>query len=72
MRSRQRLEARSYADYKQAAALLKDDLVWSGDFESIRLDLMEMIEWHAQNGIYPEHLTEIVQTLIAEENDLSI
>lgn len=63
---------RLYADYKQASALLKEDLVWSGDFENIRLDLMEMIDSAANQKIFTPHLTEIVQKLIAEENDLSI
>jgi hypothetical protein len=63
---------RLYADYKQAAALLKDDLVWSGDFDNIRFDLMELIQYHADMKVYPAALTDIVQTLIAEENDLSI
>lgn len=62
---------RLFADYRQAAALLKDDLVWSGDFETIRLDLMELIEMQADLHIYPSALTDIVQKLIAEENDLS-
>lgn len=72
MRSRQRVEARYYADYKQAVALLKDDLVWSGDFDNIRLDLMELIDFHARNNVYPSHLTDLVQKLISEENDLTI
>lgn len=63
---------RLYADYRQAASLLKDDLVWSGDFENIRNDLMELIEMHADLRVYPAALTDIVQKLIAEENDLSI
>ena len=68
MRSKRRLNA----DYRQAAGLLKDDLVWSGDFDNIRLDLMELIERFVQADIYPEPMTEIVQKLIADENDLSI
>lgn len=68
MRSRQRLAA----DYKQAASLLKEDLVWSGDFDSIRMDLAAMIERFVVADIYPEPMTEIVQKLIADENDLSI
>ena len=63
---------RLYADYKQAASLLKDDLVWSGDFDNIRYDLMELIQYHSDMRVYPAALTEIVQTLISEENDLSI
>ena len=68
MRSRQRLAA----DYKQAASLLKEDLVWSGDFDGIRIDLADMIERFVVADIYPEPMTEIVQKLIADENDLSI
>ena len=59
-------------DYRQAVSLLKDDLVWSGDFDNIRHDLMELITQHADDGIFPQTLTNIVQKLIAEENDLSI
>lgn len=69
MRPRQ---ARLRADYKQAAALLADDLVWSGDFENIRLDLMELIESHVKDNYYPLAMNELVQKLIADENDLSI
>ena len=68
MRSKRRLNA----DYNQAASLLKDDLVWSGDFDNIRMDLMELIERIIKAEIYPEPMTAIVQKLIAEENDLSI
>ena len=68
MRSKRRLNA----DYNQAASLLKDDLVWSGDFDNIRLELMELIERYIQINLYPENITAIVQKLIAEENDLSI
>lgn len=63
---------RLYADYRQAAGLLKDDLVWSGDFDNIRMDLMELIEYHADMRVYPAALTDLVQKLIADENDLSI
>lgn len=72
VRPRLRINARKFADYKQAVALLRDDLVWSGDFDNIRFDLMELIDWHARNNVYPEHLTDLVQKLISEENDLSI
>jgi hypothetical protein len=67
-----RLNARLYADYKQAAALLREDLVWSGDFDNIRNDLMELIERHAKEQNYPADLNDLVQKLIADENDLSI
>jgi len=65
-------KARLYADYKQAASLLKDDLVWSGDFENIRFDLMELIERHAKENKYPRDLNDLVQKLISDENNLSI
>jgi hypothetical protein len=60
------------ADYKQAAGLLRHDLVWSDDFDSIRMYLAELIDLQADMGIYPAALTEIVQTLISVENDLTI
>lgn len=63
---------RLIADYRQAASLLKDDLVWSGDFDNIRYDLMLLIEQHLKQDSFPAHLTAIVQRLISEENDLSI
>jgi len=69
-----RRELRIAADFKQAAALLRDkNLVWSADLDSIREDLARYIEgaladhsW--QNSI----LQRIVQSLIADENDLSV
>ena len=68
MRSRQRLNA----DYKQAAGLLRHDLVWSADFDAIRLALADLIQFHADADYPPSALTEIVRQLIADENDLSI
>jgi len=68
MRSKRRLNA----DYNQAASLLKDDLVWSGDFDNIRMDLHDLIVFYAAANYYPWAMTNIVQKLIAEENDLSI
>lgn len=73
VRPKQVIEARLRADYKQAAAFLREDLVWSTDFEAIRLDLMRLIESQVDTTIYaPVGLTDIVQKLIAEDNDLSI
>ena len=66
------MRSRLDADYRQAAALLKDDLVWSGDFENIRIELLELIERYIQVQLYPENITAIVQKLIATDNDLSI
>lgn len=65
-------QQRLRADYRQAAALLRDDLVWSGDFDNIRFDLMELIENAANTYNFQPALTEIVQKLISDENDLSI
>jgi hypothetical protein len=67
-----RHRARLTADYRQAASLLKEDLVWSGDFDNIRYDLMLLITQHADEESFPENLSKIVQKLISEENDLSI
>ena len=70
---RQRMNASwYYNDYRQAAGLLRADLIWSNDFEGIRLPLANLIATHAALGNYPEPLTEIVQQLIATENDLTI
>lgn len=65
---------RIYTDFRQAAALLRDrNLVWSADLDSIREDLAEYIESKAGLGVGNNpHLISVVQTLIADENDLSI
>lgn len=43
--------ARLYADFKQASALLHDDqLVWSNDLEAIRRDLAEYLSDKASLG----------------------
>lgn len=65
---------RIYADFKQAAALLDDDnLVWSADLDSIRKDLARYIESRATLGAANNpHLIQVVQSFIAEENDLTI
>ena len=65
---------RRLADYKQAAALLRDpNLVWSTDLDFIREDLARYIESSIlTDGLHSETLNRIVQTLIAEENDLSV
>jgi hypothetical protein len=68
------LNARIYADFRQAAALLRDkNLVWSADLDCIREDLADYIESRAlfgqSNG---QHLINVVQRLLDDENDLSI
>lgn len=67
-------DTRIYTDFRQAAALLRDrNLVWSADLDSIREDLAEYIESRATLGrANNSHLISVVQTLIADENDLSI
>ena len=67
-------DERIYADFKQAAALLRDNqLVWSSDFDDIRNDLANLIDanskWGVRNNPY---LVELVQKLISTENDLTI
>jgi hypothetical protein len=65
---------RVYADFKQAAALLRDkNLVWSADLDCIREDLAEYLETKATLGsANSPHLIAVVQRLLADENDLSI
>jgi hypothetical protein len=65
---------RVIADFKQAIALLRDNnLVWSSDFDDIRLRLADLLTAKVSLGAsnHPA-IIELVQTLIAEENDLSI
>ncbi len=65
---------RIYADFRQAAALLRDkNLVWSADLDSIREDLAEYIESKATLGSSNNpHLVAVVQRLLADENDLAV
>jgi hypothetical protein len=67
-------EDRIYADFRQAAALLRDkNLVWSADLDSIREDLAEYIETKAAlSSANNSHLIAVVQRLIADENDLAV
>lgn len=66
--------ARLFADFKQAAALLRDkNLVWSADLDCIREDLALYLESAVISGQWQNTaLQRIVQALIADENDLSI
>ena len=65
---------RVYADFRQAAALLRDkNLVWSADLDCIREDLAAYLETKSMLGSSNNpHLVAIVQRLLADENDLSI
>lgn len=60
-------------DFLQAAGLLKADLVWSNDFNDIRFQLAEYLKAKAVLGSanHPA-LIDLVQTLLADENDLSV
>lgn len=60
-------------NFKQAAGLLRHDLVWSEDFESIRLDLADFIQAQAPNGAAnSQALLKVVDGLLATENDISV
>jgi hypothetical protein len=65
---------RLVADFKQAAALLRDpNLVWSADLDSIREDLSLYLETAVISGeMHNTALQRVVQALIADENDLTI
>ena len=65
---------RVVADFRQAAALLRDkNLVWSADLDCIREELAEYLETKATLGSANNpHLIAVVQRLLADENDLSI
>ena len=60
-------------NFKQAAGLLRHDLVWSNDFESIRLDLADFIQAQASSGAAnSQALLKVVDGLLATENDMSV
>lgn len=60
-------------DFRQAAGLLRHDLVWDADFEAIRSDLADYLDSRSDAGV-ANHATLItlVKKLIATENDMSI
>ena len=60
-------------DFKQAAGLLRHDLVWSADLEAIRIDLAEYLDVKSSLGLanHPS-LINIAKKLIATDNDLTI
>lgn len=72
--SRERLFRQRYLDLKQAAGLLEDEnLIWSDDLEAIRRPLAKLLHHLAPLGDHaPESAVELAQTLIAEENDLTV
>ena len=62
------------ANYAQAISLLKDDkLVWSPDFDSVRLLLADVIDEHLIESDFSfSTLNYLVEKLLEEENDLTI
>lgn len=59
--------------FLQAAGLLEADLVWSPDFETLREPLAAYLKIKAGLGnANNPHLIELVNRLLAEENDLGI
>jgi hypothetical protein len=69
-----KLTHRLITDFRQAAALLRDkNLVWSADLDCIREDLSMYLEVAVINDQWRNPaLQRIVQSLIADENDLSV
>lgn len=60
-------------DFLQAAGLLESDLIWSNDFDAIRLPLAEYLRVKSGLGLANHHaLRQLVQHLLSTENDLSI
>lgn len=62
------------SNYQQAIELLKDDkLVWSPDFDSVRLLLADVIDEHLIESDFSfSTLNYLVEKLLEEENDLTI
>lgn len=71
---RKRTNERLYADFKQAAALLDDDeLIWDDNLDAIRRDLARYLSAKAALGAGNNpHLINLVQIIIADENDITI
>tara|TARA_R110000764_G_scaffold97942_5_gene182119 strand:+ start:727 stop:945 length:219 start_codon:yes stop_codon:yes gene_type:complete len=59
-------------DFRQAAGLLRHDLIWDADFEAIRLELADYLDSQSEAGV-ANHATlvTLVKKLIATENDLT-
>lgn len=62
------------ANYAQAIALLKDDkLVWSSDFDSVRLLIADVFDEHLIDSDFSYGtLNYLAEKLLEEENDLTI
>jgi hypothetical protein len=65
--------SRVTTDFLQAAGLLEADLIWSDDFEAIRLDLATYLRAKsALSSANHPSLISLVQHLLSEENDLTV
>ena len=64
---------RHYADIKQAEGVLLDrNLVWSADFDAIRIPLAELFRSSASMGHYAHPaILQLARIIIADENDLT-
>ncbi len=62
------------ANYRQVIDLLKDDkLVWSPDFDSIRVLLADVFDEHLiDNNFSLTTLNYLAEKLLEEENDLTV
>ena len=65
---------RDYANIKQAEGVLRDrHLIWSPDFESVRMPLAELMSASASMGHYAHPaILKLAAAIIATENDLTI
>jgi len=61
-------------NYRQAIELLKDDkLIWSPDFDSVRLLLADVFDEHLiESNFSFSTLNYLAEKLLEEENDLTI
>jgi hypothetical protein len=62
------------ANYRQVIDLLKDDkLVWSPDFDAIRVLLADVFDEHLIDGNFSfGTLNYLAEKLLEDENDISI
>jgi hypothetical protein len=62
------------SNYQQAIELLKDDkLIWSSDFDSVRLLLADVFDEHLiESNFSFSTLNYLAEKLLEEENDLTI
>lgn len=68
------MNAWNRTNYRQVIELLKDDkLVWSSDFDSIRVLLADVFDEHLiESNFSFSTLNYLAEKLLEEENDLTI